>query len=102
MRLAKFKSIGRFINRIEQHHNALHETYAKIYTIFFVIPEKRSMIHKIFTMNSKKVSEAEREKAKIHLEYLKKSSQELIEVLEILEDKITALDYSKLREFLSK
>jgi len=76
MSLAKFKSIGRFINRIEQRHNALHETYAKIYTIFFVMPEKRSMIHKIFTMISKKVSEA-----KIHLEYLKKSSQELIEVL---------------------
>jgi len=102
MRLAKFESIGRFINRIEQHHNALHETYSKIYTIFFVMPEKRSILHKIFTMNSKKVSESEREKAKIHFEYLKKSSQELLEVLEILEDKITALDYNELRAYLSK
>lgn len=102
VQLAKFDSIGRFINRIEQHHNALHETYAKIYDIFFVIPKKRPLLHKILTMNSKKVSEDEREKAKIHLEYLKKSSQELLEVLEILEDKITALDYSELRTFLSK
>jgi hypothetical protein len=102
MQLAKFDSIGRFINRIEEHHNALHETYAKIYEIFFVVPQKRSILHKIITMNSKKVSEIEREKAKIHLEYLKKSSKELIEVLEILEDKIKALDYNELRRFLSK
>lgn len=100
--LAKFDSIGRFINRIEEHHNALHDSYSKIYSIFFVIPEKRSILHKIFTMNSKKVSDFEREKAKIHLEYLKKSSKELLEVLEILEDKITALDYSELRAFLEK
>ena len=100
--LAKFDSIGRFINRIEEHHNALHTTYSHIYSIFFVLPEKRSILHKIVTFNSKKVSESERDKARIHLEYLKKSSKELIEVLEILEDKIKALDYNELRNFLSK
>jgi len=100
--LSTFDSIGRFINRIEEHHNALHETYSKIYEIFFVLPEKRSLLHKLITMNSKKVSDLEREKAKIHLEYLKKSSKELLEVLEILEDKITALDYNDLRTYLSK
>ncbi len=102
VQLAKFDSIGRFINRIEEHHNALHDTYAKIYEIFFILPEKRSILHKLITMNSKKVSETEREKAKIHLEYLKKSSKELLEVLEVLEDKIKALDYNALRTFLSK
>jgi hypothetical protein len=102
VQLAKFDSIGRFINRIEEHHNALHTTYAHIYSIFFVLPEKRSLIHKIVTFNSKKVSESEREKACIHLEYLKKSSAELIEVLEVLEDKIKALDYNELRSFLAK
>lgn len=100
--LAKFNSIGNFVNRIEEHHNALHATYAHIYSIFFVLPEKRSILHKIVTFNSKKVSELEREKAAIHLEYLKKSSKELLEVLEILEDKIKALDYNALRNFLSK
>jgi hypothetical protein len=100
--LSKFDSIGRFINRIEEHHNALHDTYSHIYAIFFVVPEKRSLLHKILTMNSKKVSELEREKAKIHLEYMKKSSKELIEVLEVLEDKIKALDYNELRSYLSK
>ena len=100
--LAKFNSIGRFINRIEEHHNALHTTYSHIYSIFFVLPQKRSLLHKIMTLNSKKVSESEREKAKIHLSYLQNSSKELLEVLQILEDRIKALDYNELRSFLSK
>ena len=100
--LSKYDSIGRFMNRIEEHHNALHETYSHIYSVFFVIPEKRSLLHKILTFNSKKVSKDEREKAKIHLDYLKRSSTELLEVLEVLEDKIKALDYNELRLSLSK
>ena len=100
--LSKFDSIGRFMDRIEEHHDALHSTYNHIYSIFFVQPEKRSIIHKILTMNSKKVTDLEREKAKIHFEYLKKSSNELLEVLEILEDKIKALDYNELRRVVSK
>jgi hypothetical protein len=99
--LAKFDSIGRFINRIEEHHNALHTTYSHIYSIFFVVPKKRSLLHKIMTLNSKKISEVEREKAKIHLTYLQNSSKELLEVLEILEDKIKALDYNELRGLLA-
>ena len=97
--LSKFDSIGRFINRIEEHHNAVHESYAHIYTIFFVEPEQRSLLHKMLTINSKQLSEIEREKAKIHLKYLKKFSKELLEVLEILEKKIKALDYNELRRF---
>lgn len=100
--LSKFNSIGRFMDRIKVHHEALHNTYEHIYTIFFVVPQKRSIIHKILTMNSQKVSKLEREKAKIHLEYLKKSSEELLEVLEILEEKIKAIDYNELRSFSSK
>ncbi len=100
--LSKFESIGKFVKRIEEHHNALHETYEKIYEIFFVLPEKRSFLEKLITFNSKKVSELDREKAKIHLTYLKKSSKELLEVLEVLEDKVKALDYNELRDFLAK
>jgi len=96
--LSKFKSIGRFMKRIEEHHNALHDTYAHIYSIFFVLPKKRSLIHKIVTFNSKKATEEEREKACIHFKYLQKYSSELLEVLEVLEEKIKALDYNELRE----
>ena len=102
LHLSKFDSIGNFVDRVEEHHDALHETYSHIYTIFFVTPEKRSLLHKIFTLNSKKVSDIDREKAKIHLEYLKGSSKELLEVLEILENRIKSLDYNALRKSLSK
>jgi len=102
LHLSHFESIGRFVDRIEEHHDALHDTYSKIYAIFFVIPQQRSFLHKVLTMNSKKVSDLEREKAKIHLEYLKKSSNELLEVLEILENRIKALDYNELRRPVSK
>ncbi len=102
LHLSKFDTIGRFIDRIEEHHTAVHNTYAYIYTIFFVRPQKRSLLHKVLTLNSKKVSNIEREKAKIHLAYLKKSSQELLEVLDILQNKINALDYHALRNLSTK
>jgi hypothetical protein len=100
--LSNFESIGNFIDRIEEHHNALHETYSYIYDIFFVKPENRSLAHKILTFNSKKVTEAEKEKAKIHFEYLKRSSEELLELLGILETKVKALDYNELRNLRLK
>jgi hypothetical protein len=98
--LSRLDKIGRFINRIEEHHTQLHETYSDIYAIFFVIPQNRSLLHKLFTMNSKKVSEEEREKARIHFSYLKRSSKELLEVLDILEEKIKTLEYSELQALL--
>jgi hypothetical protein len=94
--LAKIENIGRFVNRIEEHHNQLHKTYSDIYSIFFEKPQKRSLLHKIFTFNSKKVSESERERAKIHFIYLKRSSSELLEVLEVLEDKVKELENTEL------
>jgi hypothetical protein len=100
--LASFDTIGKFIHRIEEHHNAVHKTYEKIYYIFFVKPEKRSILHKIITFNRQKVSELDKEKAKIHLEYMQKSSKELLAVLDILEEKIRSLDYNQLRIFLEK
>jgi hypothetical protein len=102
IQLSRFESIGNFVERIKEHHEALHETYSHIYNIFFVTPERRSLFHKVLTFNSKKVTDTEREKAKIHLEYLKKSSDELLEVLEILQQKIKALDYNELRNFMRK
>lgn len=95
--LSQIPSVGRFVSRIEEHHNQLHETYASIYAIFFVTPKNRSIVHKLLTINSKKVSSAEKEQAKIHFKYLKHSSNELLEVLDILEEKIKNLDYNELK-----
>ena len=41
--LSKFKSIGRFVDSIEEHHNALHDIYSEIHAIFFIVPEQRSL-----------------------------------------------------------
>ena len=96
VKLAKFEIVGNFIERIEEHHEALHKTYAHIYNIFFLAPPKRSILQKFIQPNRKKISNVEREKAQIHFDYLKKSSSELIAVLEVLEDKIKALHYTDL------
>lgn len=96
--LGSIPSIGKFITRIDEHHIQLHKTYENIYTLFFVMPENRSFVHKLVTFNSKKVSKEERNQAKIHLGYLKHSSTELLEVLEILEEKVRNLDYNELKK----
>jgi len=81
-------SIDNLMNRIEHHHNDLHDAYMDIYKIFFIMPQQRSMLHKILTLNSKIVSSSEKEKAKAHFKYLKRSSEELLTVLDILEEKV--------------
>ena len=100
--LARIPSVGRFIQRIEKHHDQLHETYANIYDIFFVHPHNRSLAHKIFTLNNKKVSKEEREQAKIYFNYLKHSSNELLEVLSVLEEKVKSLNYNELNKISEK
>ena len=59
--LYAFKSIGKFMHRIEEHHNQLHDTYRHIYTIFFIAPKSRSFLQKLLTFNAKSVTKSERE-----------------------------------------
>jgi len=94
--ISQLKGIDNLSNRIEEHHDRLHDTYASIYHIFFVRPEKRSLLHRIITFNKKEVTESERDQAKIHFEYLMHSSSELLEVLQILEDRVQSLDNTEI------
>ena len=96
VKLRLVPSIDNLINRIEHHHNDLHDAYMDIYKIFFIMPTKRSLLQKIFTLNSKHVTPADKEKAKAHFKYLKRSSEELLAVLDILEEKVKALTYEEL------
>lgn len=80
-----FKSI---IEQIEFHHDNLHDVYGEIYKVFFVMPEKRSLLHKIMTFNSKKVSEKEKIKAKEYFHSLQTSSNDLLGLLERLEREV--------------
>lgn len=94
--ISRLKGVDNLTNRIEEHHDRLHDTYASIYHIFFVRPEKRSLLHKIMTFNKKEVTKSERDQAKIHFEYLMHSSSELLEVLQILEDRVQSLDNTEI------
>jgi len=99
--ISQLKGIDNIINRIEEHHDRLHDTYASIYHIFFVQPENRSLLRKIITLNKKNVTESERAQAKIHFEYLSHSSAELLEVLHVLEERIQQLDNSGIHRNLN-
>jgi len=75
----KFKYL---IEQIEFHHDNLHETYMSIYKIYFVMPENRSLIHKIITFNNKEPSKDEKELAKKYYLILEKSSNDLLNLLD--------------------
>ena len=70
------------IEQIEFHHDNLHDTYRSIYKIYFIVPEHRSLLHKIMTFNSHDVSNAEKELAKEHYAMLKKSSEYLLALID--------------------
>ena len=84
------------MEEIEERHNRLHETYSNIYKIFFILPQNRSFIHKILTLNSRHVSKSEKKKAKTYFKSLKDGSKELIEALNQLEDQINQLEHHEL------
>jgi len=86
-----FKSI---IEQIEFHHDSLHDVYGEIYKIFFIVPQKRSLLHKILTFNSKEVTKQEMEKARKYFISLQSTSTELIALLDKLEAAVKTFDGS--------
>lgn len=72
------------MERIGELHIQVHDYYREIYDIYFVIPQKRSLLHKIVTFSSKKVSTKDKEKAIEAYKSLEKISTQLIELLEEL------------------
>ena len=87
-KLRTIPDVKKIINALEHHHNELHMSYMHIYNIYFVLPKKRSLLHKIFTLNNQTISESEKTKAKEYFEYLQHTSYELLALLDILEDRI--------------
>ena len=83
LRLTKeFKNI---IEQIEFYHDQVHDVYKEIYKIYFVLPNERSLMHKIITLNSKKISKHEKERALEAYRELKKVSFELRKLLDKME-----------------
>lgn len=84
------------IEEIEHHHDDLHTTYGEIYKLYYVVPENRSFLTKLLTFNSKKINEKEKEIAKIYFRQLEKSSDELLNLLDKLEEASTYITYEQL------
>ena len=81
----EFKNI---IEQIEFYHDNLHDTYLLIYKIYFVVPENRSLLHKIMTFNSHNPSNSEKVIAKEHYETIKKSSYKLLNLIDRLDNMV--------------
>jgi len=97
IQLRQLEVSNKLFKEIELKHNELHETYKNIYQIFFVAPSKKSIIKKIFLFNYHAVSSNEQEKAEIYFKYLKRTSDELIQILNKLEKEIKELSYQELK-----
>jgi len=84
------------IEEIEHHHDDVHDAYAQIYNLYFIIPEKKSFLSKVLTFNSKKVSKSDIEIAKKYFKQLQSSSNELLSLLDKLEKASEHITYEQL------
>ena len=79
------KEYQNIIEQIEFYHDKLHDIYKDIYKIYFVLPNERSLLHKIITLNSKKISKREKELATEAYHELRRVSLELKNLLDKME-----------------
>ena len=84
------------LGQIEKYHDELHDIYGKIYKIYFMMPQNRSLFHKILTFNSKIVTKSEQKEAEHYYILLVKSSETLLLLVAEFETKVRALSYSDL------
>jgi len=80
------------MKQIETYHDKLHEIYGNVYDIFFVNPEKRSLLYKIMTFNSKKVSSSDKKRADEYLIQMQEISKEFLRLITKLEKAIKGAD----------
>lgn len=84
------------VEEIEHHHDDVHDTYGKIYNLYFIVPEHRSILSKILTFNSKAIKPNEVEEAKKYFRLLERSSNELLRLLDKLEEVSTHITNEEL------
>ncbi len=83
------------LDKIERHHNDLHNMYSEIHNIYFVRPKKRSLLAKIFTSN--KVSMYDNEKSRIFFRNIQRSSEHLLHNINSLEKQVSGLNSLNLK-----
>ena len=91
--LRTLKSLKEISDAIEKQHDKLHDIYGKIYKIYFLMPQKRTLLHKILTFNSKEVTKAEKEEAKGYYKTLSETSDLLLYLVGQFEIEIRELGY---------
>lgn len=94
--LRTFEATRYIVQEIEEHHDDLHDTYGKIYNLYFIVPENRSILSQVWTFNSKKIRPNEAEEAKKYFKLLERSSNELLMVLDRLEEASRHLTYEQM------
>ena len=87
------------MKKIEDLHSQLHDTYLKIFNIFFS-KKKGGFFSKLFGFNKKKINEEDLNKAKEYLKELEQISKELVNEINILERRIIALPEEKIENLI--
>ena len=91
--LRTLDSLKEILSGIEKQHDKLHDIYGKIYTIYFLTPHKRTLLHKIMTLNSKEVTKAEKEQARVYYKSLSETSDFLLFLVDQFELEVRELGY---------
>ena len=97
-KLSVSASTKHLIKRVEEHHNELNDIYIDIYKIFCVLPTKRNILHKIATLNSKEITNLEKQEITKKLKHLNLYSNQLISTLDILEDRVKNLPHNEIKK----
>ena len=94
--LRNLSSLAEVLGQIEKYHDELHDIYGRIYKIYFMMPQNRSLLHKILTFNSKDVTKDEQKEAESYYTLLEESSETLLFLVAQFETKVRELSYSDL------
>ena len=79
--LLRDEKYEKLMERIGELHIQVHNYYREIYDVYFVKPQNRSLLHKVATLSSKKISTKDKEKANESFGLLEQTSTELIALL---------------------
>ena len=90
------------MKEIENLHTALHDTYLKIFNIYFAKNKKSGFLSKLFNIKKRKknISVEDLNKAQQYYEELENISKKLLDEINVLERRIIAIPEEKIEELI--
>jgi len=85
---------------IESLHFNLHDTYLRIFSIYFSEEKKAGFFAKLFGMKRKEPSSSEQELAKSYYAEMEKISKELLDEINRLERRLIAVSEEKIKNLM--